>query len=313
MKKYIIIIVVLLVIASLSAQNSLFTKGGTEYSIEEFPSVLDSMVKLIADSSQYNNLIIFVHGHGVHPQKAVYKRLPLLEKDYAAKVIVFHLLSWDENFVYPEKQAILAGRDLEKIFKYLKEFKEKNPQVYKDINPVLLTHSMGGYVLKACIEATDRDAYEGIFSSILINSPDVDTEDHYVWVDAISESDKIYITFNKFDPVLQSSAKAFNSKIRLGQKLESIFNGKYRLSQNAIYIDLSDIGMMHKGYMADSQYDNKYLQDFCCKVLNGKKVKFKKKFGFVKTDDKQVFRIKNDRKPIFSFMDDENNEESEKL
>ncbi len=297
----------------ISAQNSLFVLGGKEYRIEEFPVVLDSLAKVIIDSKESDNLILFIHGHGNQPDKAVNRRLPVMEKDYSAKVIVFHWPSWDENFVYPEKQAILAGRDLEKVFRNLKEFKTRNPEVYKKINPVLLTHSMGGYVLKACIEATDRKAYSNIFNNILINSPDVDTQDHYVWVDAISESKNVYITYNKYDPVLQSSARTFNNKIRLGQKLESIFNGKYRLSEKAVYLNLSELGFVHKSYMPESQQGNKYLEQFYCKALNGDYIKLKEKYGFLKTEDKQVYLIKSDRKPIFSFMDDNKDEEKKKV
>ena len=312
MKKIFFTIIVLSSILYINAQSSIIVKGGKDYKTDEFPAVLDSMVKVIADSTEYNNLIIFVHGHGIHPQKAVHKRLPMLEKDYSAKVIIFHWPSWDENLVYPEKQAVLAGKDLEKVFAYLKEFKKRNPDIYKQIKPVLLTHSMGGYVLKACIEATNREAYSDIFSNILINSPDVDTEDHYVWVNAVSECDNVFITFNKFDPVLQSSAKAFNNKIRLGQKLESIFNGKYMLSDNAIYIDLSEIGMIHKSYMTESQSDNKHLHEFYQKILNGNVISLNEQNGFLSTEDKQVFKLKSDRKPIFSFMkDSEENEEKD--
>ncbi|MCD4817910.1 MAG: alpha/beta hydrolase [Candidatus Cloacimonetes bacterium] len=280
------------IILTAFAESKILLNQGIEYSIEDFPTAIDSLAQVIQDNPKYDNLIFFIHGHGNHPQKAIKKRVPELEKDYSAKVILFHWPTWEKSKIYPDEEAIQAGKDLIKIFKDLKKFKEENPETYKSINPSLLIHSMGNIVFKTFVETSNRKEFANLFNTILLNAADVDTENHHKWVDKISESDNIYITINNNDPVLHSSAKAINNKIRLGQKLKSMFNGEYTLSKKAVYLDLSQTGVLHKYYMKKKHKGNESLKYFYEQVLNGEKVKLTEKHGIHKVEGKPVYFIK---------------------
>ncbi|MCK5633374.1 alpha/beta hydrolase, partial [bacterium] len=289
-----IIFLMMLYFINLSAfaESKILLNKGIEYSIDDFPTAIDSISKVIQNNPDYDNLIFFIHGHGNHPKKAIQKRVPELEKDYSAKVILFHWPTWEKSKIYPDKESIQAGKDLIKVFRYLKKFKEENTEVYESIKPTLLIHSMGNIVFKTFIEISDRKEFANLFNTILLNAADVDTENHHRWVDKISESENIYITLNRHDPVLQSSAKAINNKIRLGQKLESIFNGEYPFSKNAVYLDLSKTGVLHKYYMKKKHKENKSITYFYEKVLNGEKIELTEKHGIYKVEEKPVYYVK---------------------
>jgi esterase/lipase superfamily enzyme len=169
------------------------------------------------------------------------------------------------------------------------QYKTNNSEKWKVMKPTMLVHSMGNLVFQSYINSEDRLPIENLFNNIILNASDVDTKDHHKWINKITESRNIYITFNNDDPVLHSSAKIVNNRIRLGQKLSSMFNGDYPLASNVIYIDFTQTRFFHKYYLKSKHHENPAVMKFYNELLNGEHLDLMKIKGVTKQKDIPIF------------------------
>ena len=249
--------------------QSLLTVDGTEYSTDK----LSDALKAIEGDIGINNFILYVHGRGKEPTKSLAHVIPQLEREYKAKVLMFHWSpSWSGVFGYPNNEAKAASTAL---FKILKDFKVYKSAGFEGGKSTFLVHSMGNIVLANMMNSyVSEELEENLFDTIILNSADADADVHHEWVEKIDFTPKlgdrrnIYITVNEHDVILRLSAKR-QVKKRLGQKLQSMLGRYFSLAKNANYLDVTECEVNHRYFIKSGQKNNPYLQQFYGSVLNG--------------------------------------------
>lgn len=265
-----------------------------------FHELLDSAVKQIRKDEQYNNFILFVHGMGQHPCHAFDKSLIAdMQKDYSAKVIMYHWPSWDGVMGFPDKKARESAKDLKKVLLDLKAYQEKNKDIVKDIKFSLMTHSMGSIVLEELLLNYNGESIPKLFDTIIINASCSSGKKHAFWVEKIQMSENIYITVNLQDPTLGKAELLEEWKYggsgwsRLGKRLTSKDGVEIELAKNAIYVDIADCGFRHVYYLHRYLSRNSSVKLFFDSVLNGIPAIFDKTHGLKKIEREQIYFLKN--------------------
>lgn len=256
--------------------------------IDSFTNVLDAAISDITSSEQADNLILFIHGRGKHPQKAFKQNILVdLEKDYSAKVIMFHWPSWQGKYAFPVANARNAATDFNRILEQISTYKAQHKDKLKNIKFTLLSNSMGSYVLEQAM-ITKEHEYKDLFDTILINAAASSAKTHAKWVNKMSMSKDIYITFNTKDKLLDKIGIKLLHK-RLGKGLKSIFGDNFTLSNQAKYIDVSQFQLNHRYYLYKDFHNHARLQTFYDAVLNGKSAALDVKHGISKEGSKNIY------------------------
>jgi hypothetical protein len=252
-----------------SLARSLVTAQGRIHPVNDFPALLSQMLQGIQADSQCDSLILFVHGRGKHPGKAFRQRLLTdLEKDYSAKVVMFHWPSWDGPLGFPEQAARNATGDFVAVLKALKTFKAQHADLISGVRFTLLTQSMGSLVLEESALRLQSDSLGKLFDTLVISASASCTRDHAAWVDVLELSEHIYILLNRDDPVLGSAGLRERSR-RLGKGLKS--RGKaVKLADRAVYIDATKVTLLHRYYLHRNLRQSPALKHFLDQVLNGR-------------------------------------------
>ncbi|MGR9074024.1 MAG: alpha/beta hydrolase [Gammaproteobacteria bacterium] len=249
--------------------NSVVTVDRRIETIGSFTTLLDEAIKKIRSGNNADNLILFVHGRGKHPEKAFKKSLISdLESNYSAKVIMYHWPSWEGPLEFPEANARKSAKDFMSVLKDLSEYKRNNSELIQGIKFTLLTHSMGSIVLEESILKMARNPFGEIFDTIVISSSASAGKGHSKWVGKIDLSDNIYITINKDDPMLGKAGIKMKGR-RLGKGLQNRDGVKFKLASNAKYIDLTESSLGHRYYLHRDLKDRPIAKGFFDKVLNG--------------------------------------------
>ena len=248
--------------------RSLVTAKRTIHPIDGFTGLLKNTLQDIQKEDQCDNLILFVHGRGKHPGKAFRQRLLTdLEKDYSAKVLMFHWPSWDGPLGFPEQAARNSAEDFVTVLRALKTFKEDHTDLIQGVRFTLLTQSMGSFVLEESILRLQNDSLSILFDTLVISASASCAKDHAAWVSQLGLSDHIYILMNRNDPVLGSAALRERSQ-RLGKGWKD--RGKtVKLADRAVYIDATKITLLHRYYLHRYLRQSPALRRFFDQVLNG--------------------------------------------
>ncbi len=248
--------------------NAMVTLSGRVQPLSEVYPIIDKAIKEINTSQKYDNLILFVHGRGKHPEKAFNKHLLAdLEKDYSAKVIMFHWPSWEGRFAFPTQKARDSATDFLRVLQALNQYKQGNKNKIKGIKFTLLTNSMGSIVLEQSMKNYDKH-FGSIFDTLVISAPASSAKNHKKWVEKINFSDSIYITINQQDKLLGKLGIKLIGK-RLGKGLKSFFGNNFKKADNAQYIDLTDSQLAHRYYLHRDLINKPVALMFYNKVLNG--------------------------------------------
>ena len=248
--------------------NAIVTLKNKVESINSITAVINETINEINTSPQYDNFILFVHGRGKHPGKAFNKHLLAdLEKDYSAKVIMFHWPSWEGRFAFPTQKARNSSEDFLHVLQALQHYKEHNKEKVKDIKFTLFTNSMGSIVLEQAMLDYDG-SLNHIFDNLLINASSSLAKNHSTWVDKINFSKQIYITINQDDKLLGKLGVRFVGK-RLGKGVTSLFGNQFNLSLKANYIDVTKYQLNHRYYLQRDLVGKSKLIEFYNDVLNG--------------------------------------------
>lgn len=202
-----------------------------------------SQVELALDKaySYKKPVVFFVHGRGNEPEKslnggtfvdgnAVHK----IEEQYGVKVVMFN---WDSQaFLYDRDKPLshipAAATSFKKVLAKVQSYLKKD----KDKKLTLLAHSMGSIVLQKYIQTYGWEYREPIFSSVLFTSPDADNKNHSTWLDKVAQVEKVFVTINKDDDILEKSTDA-----RTGGALALGLNPVKPFSTLATYLDLTKI------------------------------------------------------------------------
>jgi len=244
------------------------TAKGSIHPISDFAYLLKDTLQDIQKESPCDNFILFVHGRGKHPSKAFKQRLLTdLEKDYSAKVLMFHWPSWDGSLGFPEQAARDSAEDFIAVLRAIKTFKENHTDLAQGVRFTLLTQSMGSLVLEESVLRLQNEPLGILFDTLVISASASCTRDHAAWVSRLDLSDCIYILINRNDPILGSAGLRERSR-RLGKGLKS--RGKtVKLTDRAVYIDATKMTLFHRYYLHRNLRQSPALKRFFNQVLNG--------------------------------------------
>ena len=244
------------------------TAQGTICPLSDFETLLTKTLQDISRDDQCDNLILFVHGRGKHPGKAFRQKLLTdLESDYSARVIMFNWPSWEGPLAFPEQAARDSAEDFISVLRTLKTFKDDHADLTQHTRVTVLTQSMGSLVLEESILRQQDESLRGLFDTLVLSAPASYTKDHAKWVNRMDLSERIYILINRDDPILGSAGLREMGR-RLGKGLKS--RGKtVQLSDRAVYIDATNIFLLHRYYLHRNLRWSPALRHFYDQVLNG--------------------------------------------
>lgn len=257
--RYFIFIIIFFCSFNLYASPMYLTGSSHDYSCEEYMEIL----KPILEADLKKPLVFYIHGRGKHPQKGI-AYLPRFEKRYNINVVMFHWDSWINNITRPESSAVQSAPQALKCISKLVEFKEEHERLFRQRNTYLMSHSMGGIVLKTLLENYESGFWpKNSFDAVFINAPDVPTEDHDWWIDkAFDFTSKVYVTLNGDDLILFGSRlidiKDF--KVLKGNRLGAstsnyLFLGN-SLSRDVTYLDFSYLSFGGHRYFIPSEHSS---------------------------------------------------------
>ncbi len=268
--------------------------GGSVVTADKFTSLFDKTVKQLKKESKNRNFILFIHGRGDHPRKAKQKKLlERLEKEYSAKVIMFHWPSKSDWFGFPEEEARGSAGHLLSVIKQLQKYKESNQKKVKGISINLLTHSMGSFVLEELVSSGTINQCDNLFDTVLISASASASSIHAKWVKNLNIARNVYITFNESDAVLTNAGILRRSRC-LGKGLQTSTGKEFELSDNCKYLDISNTGVNHRYYLKSGQNKNKYLTLFYQMTLNGKSINLDAYDGTESVSRDRIYQLKSE-------------------
>lgn len=189
---------------SYSAAHPLYLSDQSRYEYSQVNQALDKAF------SYKKPVLFFIHGRGNEPNKslnggtfvegnAVHK----LEEQYGVKVVMFN---WESEAFLKDRTKPLshmaeAAASLQKVLISIESYLKANPN--KKIS--LLAQSMGSIVVQTNIEKYGWSFKKKIFSNVILTSPDANNVNHHKWLDKISNVEKVYVSINKDDDILEQS------------------------------------------------------------------------------------------------------------
>lgn len=248
--------------------QSLVTAQRTVHPIHDTTSLLKDILGAIQKDSKCDNFILYVHGRGKHPDKAFRQRLLTdLEKDYSARVLMFHWPSWDGPLGFPEQEARDSAEAFVTVLKTIKAFKENHTDLIQGVRFALLTQSMGSLVLEESVLRLQGDSLGKLFDTLVICASASSTKDHAVWVNQLDLAEDVYILINRNDPILGPAGLREGGR-RLGKGLKSC--GKaVKMAGRAVYLDVTKATLFHRYYLHRRLKQSPTLKRFFDQVLNG--------------------------------------------
>ncbi len=267
---------------------AIVTADGQVLPVRQFLQLLDAAVAEIHQREDRDNIILFIHGRGKHPDKAFRQRLLAdMEADYSAKVLMFHWPSWKGVFGFPESQARAAAPALREALAQLQTYRLRHEHRLEGIRFTLLTQSMGSLVLEESIAQGPPPALKNLFDTVVISAPASSTAGHRHWVDRLSLSPHIFIMTHSHDPVL-GSAEIHTRAPCLGKTWP---RQEQHFAPRAVYLDVTHAWVVHRYYLHRYLKLSPNLQRFYDQVLNGLPAELMPENGIETTDTPGVYRL----------------------
>lgn len=269
-------------------RHAIVTTDGQTVPTGQFHRVLNAAVAEIDQREDRDNIILFIHGRGKHPDKAHRQRLLAdMEVDYSAKVLMFHWPSWKGLFGFPEAEARAAAPAFRDALIQLQTYRLQHPRRLDGIRFTLLTQSMGSLVLEESVIQSSPATLKNLFDTIVISAPASPTSGHRQWVDPLALSSQLFIMSHSHDPVL-GSAELHTRAACLGKSWPSQEQG---FAQQAVYLDVTHAWVVHRYYLHRYLKRSPNLQRFYDRVLNGLPAELAPENGIATTETPGVYRL----------------------
>jgi hypothetical protein len=213
--------------------DCLYTSDGKPLKLEDFRSLLETQ------SKNHVPVVLYVHGRAKMPVRSPSKRR--IERQHGVVCVMFRwdsafpgLKFWDRD--RPLSMIPGAAEKLRKVLALVPPKADRG-----DAKVTLLVHSMGNLVLQ---EAVGSGGFAGrqLFDNILMVEPDCDAQGHVAWVRLLARQEKVFITLNRHDTVLnKAGATRPPGVFSLGLAVSE------PKAENARYLDLTGlVGNNHR-------------------------------------------------------------------
>lgn len=245
----------------------LYVRDGSKFGFDEVDKALDRVY------STGKPVVMFIHGRGNEPNKSLDKAtfveggaVRKIEDHYNATVLMFN---WDSQaFLYDRSKPLSKMKEsaeslavvLTKMWKYF----ESHPDVKR---PSLVAHSMGSIVVETYIKKYGWFPYaaSALFSRVFFTSPDADNTNHWIWLNEIGRTEKVYLSINKNDDILEKSNNDREGEAKpLGLWPISPY------SENVVYLDLTNIaGGVHEAFNKENMKSQAYFCQIFDRIIKG--------------------------------------------
>ena len=254
---------------------------GVVYQENALPEILDKLIK----ESPANNIVIYIHGRGNEPSKAIKDGLLSgLNVEYNLSPI---MLTWASGEgLFPDEEALAAGDTLKKVLNDLRDYKAQHAKTLTltEKRFSLITHSMGSFVLEGFLSEYNSGLPGDLFDTIVINAAASTVDIHAKWIEKIDFSKRVFITYGNDDPMLRLASIGINTA-RLGKHGARQHGEEERVAKDAIYVDVSQAVDEHRYFVGNG--DQPCVYNFFNETLNGKSPDFSdKRFFTVSIQDK---------------------------
>lgn len=245
----------------------LYLRDGSKFGYENVEQAMDRAY------AAGKPIILFVHGRGSEPNKSLDKAtfveggaVRKIEDQYKATVVLFN---WDSQaFLFDRSKPLSKMKESADSFALvmmgMTRYFEKHP-TYK--RPTMMAHSMGSIVLETYVKKYGwfPQSTTPMFSKIFFTSPDSDNINHWLWLHEIGRVEKVYLTINKSDDILEkSNDDRDNGAKPLGLKPVLPY------SENITYLELTDVaGGAHEVFNKDNMKSQSYYCQIFDRVLHG--------------------------------------------
>ena len=238
----------------------------------------DKIAQGIKDGSYKKNWVFYVPGFNQSSRGGLDASLQIAQK-YDVDIILF---SWpsnpggsaEEEYKEVRKDAIISSqaldRAIEKLDKYVENWELENEELGITIN--LLAHSLGNFVLENYIRHSDFTNIKRIFNNVILHEPDVDNKSHTQWIDNITFTDRIFVTINIHDDILELSGVFHKKRLKTLTSSNRLGNSHKNLSaKKPIYIDFTHARFVSRSHNLFLKVDNPIVVYFFQQVFQGKK------------------------------------------
>lgn len=267
----------------------LYTSDQVGFRIDEAEKALHKVF------SESKPVVLFIHGRGDEPKKSLDKTgfivssfgvegqaVKKLESQYGVKVLMF---SWDSKRggfgpigLKDRKRPLSKMAESAKALNLVLE----KVKVYRGgVSPfpfMLHAHSMGTIVLETLVEAKSAWVSERpVFSSVLLTSADADNLGHATWISKIASVERVWVTINKDDNVLEDSKKSRKDPKAVALGL----NTGPDLAGNAIYVDITGLSSkqneplkVHECFNTWGMHEQVNVRNFFDSIFAGRRPEF---------------------------------------
>lgn len=222
--------------------------------------------QLLIDNQK--DCVFYIHGYNQSFEDTLEQGHEIQER-YDVVVVVF---SWPSNpggFIPLEynraraiaRESVIA---LDRTFELMGRYLRENLETECDCSFNLLAHSLGCYLFENFIRDPVFSGETRLFSNIVLNAADVDSDVHPEWVNKLRFSRRVYATINEDDYVLDASD--IINPDRLGNTAENL------TASRAIYLDFTDgddVRKKHQHFGTTAEANDVVL-DFFQRVLHGR-------------------------------------------
>lgn len=268
----------------------LYVRDGSKFGFDDVEKALDRVY------STGKPVVVFIHGRGNEPNKSLDKAtfveggaVRKIEEYYNATVLMFN---WDSQaFLYdrtkPLSKMKRSADSLAVVLSKMWAYFQARPKLKR---PSLIAHSMGSIVVETYVKKYGwfPQANSALFSKIFFTSPDADNLNHWVWLTEIGHNEKVYLSINKNDDILEkSNDERDNGAKPLGLRPVLPY------AENITYLDVTSIGGgMHEAFNKSNMKSQVYFCQIFDRIIKGSDPQITTK-NTTKTDIPNYYLIKS--------------------
>jgi hypothetical protein len=249
-------------------------------------SVRENFEEAMKSTKISNDFLFFVNGAGQTFPDLLDKCIRI-DRLYDVNIIAFDWPSKEpgysriRTFYNAKKKARQSVFDFSETLLLLQNYKAGNKNLNKDIHFTLFMHSLGNHILEKFIESPLSNSLRAnLFDNVLLNAAAVKQKNHRNWVEKMNFQNRIFITSNKKDYVL-NGARLITFRRQLGERV------KKPLAKNANYINFRNLVYLKHNYFIELPLlsSKPSLHYFYNTIFHGGSLKFEEGSRFKKRKD----------------------------
>jgi pimeloyl-ACP methyl ester carboxylesterase len=231
-------------------------------------SIAESRAAVVQAYSSGYPVLVYIHGRakGIgEPKKSVEEGIYEALGSYGVSVIGF---TWDaDDGGYDPTRPEAAAEDFDRFLDALGGYLASTDAAGR-ARPALLAHSMGNIIVSELAKDERLTSERGkLFANIVLSAAAVKSKRHHRWLGRIEASERNYVMVNPDDKALLLAGFAFRPNM-LGREVRAPGVSP----EQAVYVDLSRLGVNHRYFVPGRQKGQVHLKTFYSQALTGQAV-----------------------------------------